>query len=62
LIASGSAKKRFDKAVKLNPKGILTLTASGDGTDFKISGNDELVNQVIEKMATRGRHVTKSIK
>ncbi|HSG35140.1 MAG TPA: histidine--tRNA ligase [Sphingomonadaceae bacterium] len=44
LLASGSPRKRYDKAVKQQPKAILALTAEGNSTShrLKIDGADEI--------------------
>ncbi len=44
LLATGSARKRFDKAVKQKPRAILALTADGGSTAhrLRIDGADEV--------------------
>ena len=57
LLASGSPRKRFDKAVKQQPKAILALTASGGGTEhrLRIDGGDEVaIEGALAKYDWRG--------
>ncbi|MXO65451.1 histidine--tRNA ligase [Altericroceibacterium endophyticum] len=52
LIATGSARKRYDKAVKQNAKAILALTAGDDGAmqhRLRIDGGDEAAIDAVLK-------------
>ena len=48
IIASGSPRKRFDKASKLNPRGILSLGGTGTLSVPIRSSDEVLVNRVAE--------------
>ncbi len=54
LIASGSPKKRFDKAQKSDPRTILLLGVRGDGSEaalrfFDQSDRSEIINGIVER-------------
>ena len=44
LVATGSPRKRFDKALKLNPIGIVKVVDADGGIGFRlqVTGNDEV--------------------
>jgi histidyl-tRNA synthetase len=46
LIATGSPRKRYDKAVKLEPKSILTLGYANGRTTTRFKGSDHLATGV----------------
>ncbi len=57
LLASGSPRKRFDKAVKQQPKAILALTVSDGATEhrLRIDGADEVaIDGALAKYDWRG--------
>ena len=54
LIASGSPRKRFDKASKANPRGILSLGGVGNMSAPVRSNDEALVNRVADLLYASG--------
>lgn len=51
LIASGSPRKRFDKAVKANPEGILAFAVQDGAVTWRIKGDVPITQQINEALS-----------
>lgn len=51
LIASGSPRKRFDKAVKANPEGILAFAVQDGSVTWRVKGDAPITQQINEALS-----------